>query len=118
MTFNVAEFLDATAARYPTNTALIDGFERWNFEQLLGLCNRQAEALTRLGFEAGDRVLMLVNNSAQFVSLTFALFKLGAQPILIDPGMGLKPMLRSIGSIRPDGLVAIPKGHLVSRLFL
>ncbi|MGE0490706.1 MAG: fatty acid CoA ligase family protein [Vulcanimicrobiota bacterium] len=117
MTFNVAEFLDDTAARYPAHTALIDGAERWNFEQLLGLCNTQAEDLQRLGFVAGDRVLMLVNNSAQFVSLTFALFKLGAQPILIDPGMGLKPMLRSIGSIRPDGLVAIPKGHLVSRLF-
>ncbi len=117
MTFNVAELLDRSAIRYPDQVALIEGRRRYTYRQVQQLVCSQAKTLACYGFLPGDRVLMLVNNSAQFVALTFALFRIGVQPVLIDPGMGLKPLLRCVEQIRPDGLVAVPKGHLLSHLF-
>lgn len=120
-TFNVASLLPEAALRTPDATALIArrgrGYRRLTFAELDRWSDAQAHALRRLGFGAGERVLMLVKNGPAFVSATFALFKLGALPVLIDPGMGLKPMLRCIAQLEPRGLVAVPRGHLVRRLF-
>ncbi len=46
-----------------------------------------------------------------FVALTFALFKLGAVPGLIDPGMGRANLLHCVGRVRPEALIAIPAAH-------
>ncbi len=61
--------------------------------------------------------MLMVRPSLAFVCLTFALFRLGAVVILIDPGMGYRNLLRCIGSVRPDFLVSIPAAVLFSHLF-
>jgi acyl-CoA synthetase (AMP-forming)/AMP-acid ligase II len=61
--------------------------------------------------------MLMVRPSLDFISLTFALFQLGAVVILIDPGMGYKNLLRCIGAVKPAVLIAIPPVQLVARLF-
>lgn len=115
--FNVAEFLENAAQRWPEQKALCDGPRTWSFAQLSAYSNGYSAQLAELGFTPGRRVLMLVKNSAEFVALTFAVFRLGCVPVLIDPGMGLRGLLRCIGDLRPEGLVGVAKGFLLARLF-
>nr|WP_320011622.1 fatty acid CoA ligase family protein [uncultured Desulfobulbus sp.] len=99
-------------------TALEEGhWRQWSFEQIAEASRGYAGALYMRGVRRGDRVMLMVRPSMEFVCLTFGLFQLGAVIILIDPGMGYKNLLRCIGSVKPDILVGISKAILFSRFF-
>jgi acyl-coenzyme A synthetase/AMP-(fatty) acid ligase len=48
--------------------------------------------------------------------LLLALLELGAIPVVVDPGMGLRNVLKCIGQIKPRGVLAIPAVHAVRTL--
>ncbi len=73
--------------------------------------------LARAGVRRGDRTLVMVKQGLPLIASAFALFKLGAVPIIIDPGMGLRNFLRCVERSRPRALVGIPLAQLVSRVF-
>lgn len=118
---NIASALHQSAATLGEQTALValDGkqWRQWTFADLGRNSDGYATALYDEGVRQGDRVMLMVRPSMEFVCLTFALFQLGAVVILIDPGMGYKNLLRCIGSVRPDVLIGISKAILFSRLF-
>ncbi len=119
--FNIARALHKVAAQQPDQVALVTGrdgrYLQWNFKKVETNSNRYAVALKALGVERGDRVMLMVRPSMEFICLTFALFKIGAVVILIDPGMGYKNLLRCIASVQPLVLIGIPQVQLFSRLF-
>ena len=49
-----------------------------------------AFALNAHGIERGMKAVLMVTPSLDFFALTFALFKAGIIPILVDPGMGIR----------------------------
>lgn len=118
---NIASALQEAASHQGERTALTaldQGLWRdWSFTELVANSNGFAAALAERGVRRGDRVMLMVRPSMEFVCLTFALFQLGAVIILIDPGMGYRNLLRCIASVRPDILVGISKAILFSRLF-
>jgi len=118
---NIALALKNIAETLPEETGLVckkgDGYQSWTFEQLYGNSCRFARGLNDAGVRPGTRVMLMVPPSMEFVCLTFALFKLGAIVILIDPAMGYKNLLSCIGRVCPDVLVGIPKANLFSRIF-
>jgi len=65
----------------------------------------------------GVRTLVMLRQGLPLIAAVFALFKLGAVPIIIDPGMGLKNFLRCVARSRPKALVGIPLAQVVSRVF-
>jgi len=65
----------------------------------------------------GVRTLVMLRQGLPLIAAVFALFKLGAVPIVIDPGMGLKNFLRCVARSRPKALVGIPLAQVVSRIF-
>src|SRR2546423_493539 len=67
--------------------------------------------------EPGGRVLVMVRQGLPLIAAVFALFILGAVPVVIDPGMGLKAFLACVARTRPRVLVGIPLARLVSRVF-
>lgn len=69
------------------------------------------------GIQRGTRVLLMARPGVELIACVFALFKLGAPPVVIDPGMGLKGFLRCVAHARPEALVGIPLAHWVSRFF-
>jgi len=48
----------------------------------------------------------------EFFALTFALFKIGAVPVLVDPGMGVKNLKTCLAEAQPEAFIGIPKAHL------
>lgn len=49
-----------------------------------------ADKLRAAGVSRGDRVLVMVRQGLPLIAAAFGLFKIGAIPIIIDPGMGRK----------------------------
>jgi olefin beta-lactone synthetase len=125
--FNIAYLLETMASERPFQRAVVipQGRDRigrpvWahlHFADLNRLTDQLAWGLRRRGVVKGDRVSMLVRPCLEFIPLVFAVFKLGAVPVLIDPGMGRKPFLSCLGRMRPRVLVAEPAVHTLRPLF-
>jgi long-chain acyl-CoA synthetase len=77
--------LAAPAAQAPLEPALVDGERRWSWSALREQSAQLAVGLRGLGVEAGDRVVLLAPNHAEFVLATHAVLRLGA--VLVPVGM-------------------------------
>jgi acyl-CoA synthetase (AMP-forming)/AMP-acid ligase II len=82
-------------------------YDSLTFRELDEDSNRLAAGLRELGVRPGMRIVLMVRPGIDFISFTFALFKLGAITVLIDPGMGFWNMLGCLGEVEPEGFVAI-----------
>ncbi|HUU81859.1 MAG TPA: fatty acid CoA ligase family protein [Phycisphaerae bacterium] len=115
---NIASSLPQMAATVPEQAAIVltagrggkgaAGCPRLTFAELEALSNRYAGGLCDAGIERGMRTLLMVRPGFEFFGLTFALFKIGAVPVLIDPGMGVRQMLRCVRNVEPQALIGIP----------
>jgi acyl-CoA synthetase (AMP-forming)/AMP-acid ligase II len=76
----------------------------------------QAE-LTASGVLPADRVLVMVRPGLPLIAASFALFSLGAVPVVIDPGMGLKNFLACVARTQPRVLLGIPLARVISRVY-
>jgi acyl-CoA synthetase (AMP-forming)/AMP-acid ligase II len=119
--YNIADTLTAVAERIPNRTGLIvpvgGGYRKWTFGDLHVITDGFAHRLSATGISRGDRVVLMVRPSVEFICLTFALFKTGAVVVLIDPGMGYKNLLKCIAQIKPGVFIGIPKAHIFKTLF-
>lgn len=117
---NLADSLDHHAERRGDQAAVIVAGKRagrtirFSFKELADLTKCYAAGLSRDGVEQGNKVLMMVPPSVDMIALTWALYRIGAVPVFIDPGMGIKAMMRCIRKAEPEVLVGIPKAHLLS----
>ncbi|HWA88380.1 MAG TPA: AMP-binding protein, partial [Opitutus sp.] len=124
---NIARHLSAMAAAQPARVALkiprgrtatgdID-YLSLTFAELDAEVSAWSARLTSAGVRRGDRTLVMVRQGLPLIASAFALFRLGAVPVIIDPGMGRKNFLACVASSRPRALVGIPLARLFSRLF-
>lgn len=74
--------------------------------------DRQAAGLRAYGIGRGERTLVMVRAGVDLITLTYALFKAGAVPVLIDPGMGRANFLRCVAQVAPTSFVGIPLAHV------
>nr|QEO73916.1 AMP-dependent synthetase and ligase [uncultured bacterium] len=70
---------------YAGHTALVAGKDRLTYRELNLRVQRLAVRLHGLGIRRGDRVVVQLPNIVEFVVLCFALFRLGAHPVLALP---------------------------------
>jgi acyl-CoA synthetase (AMP-forming)/AMP-acid ligase II len=125
--YNVAHFLTTQADQAPEASAVKLDWVRsgWrparsihkSFLELDLAASAVADRLEARGVSRGMRVLMLVKPGFDLICVVFALFKLGAIPIVVDPGMGLKKFLRCVRGAGPQALVGIPMALILARLF-
>lgn len=76
-----------------------------------------AAHITAAGVKTDDRVLVMVRQGLPLIAAVFALFKIGAVPVVIDPGMGLKSFLSCVARSQPRALVGIPLARIISHVF-
>ena len=118
---NIAHTLEQLARERGDSDAVIvlrgGSVSKITFRQLDQDANRLADGLGRTGLAKGDRVLLMVPSGIDFIALTFALFKLGAVPVLIDPGLGRRNVLKGIVTAQPRGMIAVPLAHAARKLF-
>ena len=71
--------------KYPDRSAIIFLGERFSYRRLKNLIDRFATSLTRLGIGKGDKVMLYISNSVQWVISFFAIQKIGAIVVPIPP---------------------------------
>ena len=59
----------------------------------------------------------MVEPSLEFFALTFAIFKTGAVPVMVDPGMGMENLKQCLAEAEPEAFIGIPKAHIARKLF-
>jgi len=116
---NIGETLKNVAREKKHQTGLIEAKTgiKVSFGELDSRSDKYAGYLQDKGLHAGDIVILMIKPSADFICLTFALFKLGTPIVLIDPGMGYKNLLKCIERVRAEVLIGIPKALLFKKLF-
>ena len=122
---NIAHALTRQAKDQPDTTALIiprrrtrHGWvdQRYSYRQLNDLSDRLAAGLQARGLKPGTRVAFMVPPSLEFFALFFGLFKAGCVPVLIDPGIGLKPLKTCLGEARPEVFIGITRAQIARML--
>lgn len=88
-------------------------YAQLTFAELEVLSNRYANAVVAAGISRGMRTLVMVRPGFDFIALVFALFKVGAVPVMIDPGMGTTRMLECIRQVDVEAFVGIPLAHVM-----
>jgi len=118
---NVAHELRARAAEDPERIAVRslsrDGETAITFTALEARSDAIARGLAAQGTAPGDRVSLFVRPGVELIAITYALFKLGAVPVLIDPGMGRRALLGCIRAIKPRCLIGVAPVHVARRLY-
>lgn len=124
---NIASRLVGTAASSPSRVALwcpqcprAAGrvvYQPLSYMALDQESDRYAHGLVKLGIDRGCRVWLMIPPGAEFLALSFALFKIGAVMILIDPGMGKGNLLQCIRGVEPEAIIAVPLAHVLRPLY-
>jgi acyl-CoA synthetase (AMP-forming)/AMP-acid ligase II len=124
---NIAYRLKDTARRMPHKRAVVYpvGRDRYGratyahltFEQLERESDVLAAGLAAMGIQRGTRTVLMVKPGIEFFVLIFAMFKCGAVPVVVDPGMGARRMLECLASTRPEAFIGIPLAHLLRICF-
>src|SRR5437660_8867307 len=84
--FNLAShFLDASAALHAERTAIVGDPREVTYGELAALANRAGNALLSQGVSRGDRVLLALPDSAEFVAAFFGAAKIGAIAVPVNP---------------------------------
>lgn len=118
---NIAAWLPQMAQRQPFQPAIIFphgrdaqgqvSYTHYTYRQLDQASDLIARGLEAAGIRRGTRTALMVKPSLDFFALTFALFKVGAVPVLVDPGIGLPSLKACLGRAAPEAFIGIPKAH-------
>lgn len=99
MQLNVSNFLSIQAKKNPEAKAIVypnkpnflarTNYVALSFKELDAMVDALVHRFLSSGVERGTRVLLMVKPGLDLIQIVFALLKIGAVPVVIDPGMGL-----------------------------
>ncbi len=87
------------------------------FNEFNKRCDQFAFNLKSSGIKKDMMVSFMVKPNIDFLPIIFALIKVGAIPVLIDPGMGRQNLFACLNHIKPQALIAIPAAHIIRKCF-
>ena len=123
---NVATALSWQARRQPNVTAIHYPVSRrfkkpeyasCTYQELDELSNSYARGLTAYGIGPGTRTALMLTPGLDFFAMFFALFKAGAVPVLIDPGIGMKPLKQCLAEAEPKAFIGVSQHKRVQADF-
>ena len=107
---------DTLALAVPRGGGGGGGYDRFTFAGLDHEVDTMVDQLRNAGVTPGMRTAVLIKVGHSFFVTVFALFRLGAVPVMIDPGIGLANFGRCLTQARPQALVGIRKAVGVAKL--
>ena len=107
----------AVAIHYPKNSAFRkDHYESVTYSELNALAECYARGLHEYGITPGTRTALMLTPGLEFFAMFFALFKAGAVPVLIDPGIGMKPLKECLAEASPKAFIGVTKAHFARKV--
>ena len=112
---NITDHLYEFAEANPDKPAFLHP-ERLSFGELIVEIDRVADGFRDCEITVGTRTMVLIKPGIDLFAVTFALFRIGAVPVMIDPGMGLRRMIEALADKQVEAFVGIPRAHLLRYL--
>ena len=117
---NIADLLSTHAEQHPNRICLLcargTGWQQINYAQMAQRVAQCAQSLQLLGVRTKDKTLLALPPTQDFFILIYALFKIGAVPVFIDPRMGRTNLRTCLQQLQLDVLIASPVVRLLLRL--
>ena len=125
---NIAAALPRLAAERPRQAAIRcpgrrapgGGLARYDvvldYRSLDARSDAIAAGLAAYGIGRGTRTVVMVRPSPEFFLLMFALFKAGAVPMLVDPGIDRRALKQCLDEAQAEAFIGIPLAHVARRL--
>ena len=119
---NIASHLPTMAQQQPDTAAVIvpqrhGKYISYSYKQLNEESDILARGLQQQGITKGTRTVLMVTPGLEFFALVFALFKIGAVMVAVDPGMGIRNLGKCLQEAQPTAFIGILKAH-IARILL
>ncbi len=106
--------LQISALRYPQKVALVFMGRTWSYSELQLEAEKIASALRKMGVQKGDRVVLDMQNCPQLVITHFAILRLDAVVVPVNPMNRTEELKHYI--LDPDTKVAVTTADLAPEL--
>jgi fatty-acyl-CoA synthase len=106
--------LQISALRYPQKVALVFMGRTWSYSELQFETEKIASALRKMGVQKGDRVVLDMQNCPQLVITHFAILRLDAVVVPVNPMNRTEELKHYI--LDPDTKVAVTTADLAPEL--
>ena len=87
-----------------------------SYSELNGLSDDYARGLIEYGIGRGIRTALMLTPGLDFFAMFFALFKVGAVPVLIDPGIGIKPLKTCLAEAGPEAFIGVTRAQIARKI--
>ncbi|MBW2193168.1 MAG: AMP-binding protein [Deltaproteobacteria bacterium] len=124
---NVSSHLKRMAEAHPDKRAVASpagrdtsgrvAYVHLTFQELDRASDALAHGLEDIGIMRGTRTILMVKPSPEFFIIIFGLFKTGAVPVVVDPGMGIRRMIGCFKEGRPKAFIGIPPAHVIRTFY-
>lgn len=120
-TGNIAEHLPRMARAQPDALALavsklLGDYELVRYRDLDLASAELARGFRALGLVRGKRAAVMITPSLELFAVVFALFRIGAVPVMVDPAMGAKNLAACLDHARPWAFIGIGRAQLARTL--
>lgn len=106
MTRDICAAADAT----PEAICLVDGDLRISYQELLQRVDGAATRLRAIGLRPGDRIIIQLPNSSEFVFLTLACLRAGVAPVMALPAHR-RHEISALAALTEARAIAVPRTH-------
>lgn len=120
VTGGVAGWLELNARAFPDKPAVIHpdgrgsgGYDTLTYGELQRSVEDLARGFRRAGITRGTRTVLMAPPGPELFALCFALFRVGAVPVVVDPGMGVRRMLHCYRAVGAEAFIGPPLAQLV-----
>ncbi|MCO4772902.1 MAG: AMP-binding protein [Deltaproteobacteria bacterium] len=121
---NIAAQLSVWAEKSPDRDAVVEAvrgsmreYRSLTFRELDSRAARYAAGLHRVGIRKGVKTVLMVTPGLDFFALVFALFRVGATLILIDPGIDKRALKKCLAEVEPEAFVGVSLAHVARLVF-
>ncbi|MFJ6048783.1 fatty acid CoA ligase family protein [Streptomyces sp. NPDC092307] len=119
-TAGVAGWLERNARAFPEKPAVIHpdgrgsgGYSTLTYGELQDTVEELARGFRHAGITRGTRTVLMAPPGPELFALCFALFRVGAVPVVVDPGMGVRRMLHCYRAVGAEAFIGPPLAQLV-----
>jgi len=116
---NIASHLPSIAKLQPDVLAVAEqkSGQQYTYRQLDDASDLIAKGLQAAGISKGVRTVLMVTTGLDFFALVFALFKVGAVMVAVDPGVGIRQLGKCLTEAEPEAFIGNKKAHIARCVF-
>ena len=109
----VHHFLEYNATRLPSKIALVHDGNRFSYNDINRFADNLAYWLLQRGVQPGDRVVILLENSLEYVTSYYGILKTGAVAVPLDKDSSTEQVATITENVEP--LIYVSNEHNVLR---